>query len=164
MLHHILSCVTQIRFYRGYSYARIHIRVHKTFVDPTPVRVLWLKSHQESRDFVLLFHINADSDAKFHHLYEPVHRKWKWRFSGKAKKYKKDKVTEQTPKSKISKIIIALTTFFYTLIIAYHIYIRDFPKNWKPFSTPLWVGDALCPYCRAGKYRSCSQKMGFKWQ
>jgi hypothetical protein len=53
----------------------------------------------------------------------------KMTFADKAKKYKKDKDTEQMPQTKVSKIIIALTTFFYTLIIAYHIYIRDFPKN-----------------------------------
>jgi hypothetical protein len=40
--HHISSCVTQIRFYRGCGYARVRIRVHKTFVDPPPVRVLLL--------------------------------------------------------------------------------------------------------------------------
>jgi hypothetical protein len=43
----------------------------------------------------------------------------KMTFADKAKKYKKDKDTEQTPQTKVSKIIIALTTFFYTLIIAY---------------------------------------------
>ena len=68
----------------------------------------------------------------------------KMTFADKAKKYKKDKDTEQRPQLKVSKIIIALTTFFYTLIIAY-IYIRDFPKTWKPFSTPVWIGDALRP-------------------
>ena len=58
-------------------------------------------------------------------------------FADKAKKYKKDKDTEQMPQTKVSKIIIALTTFFYTLIIAYHIYIRDFPQELKAISTPL---------------------------
>ena len=69
----------------------------------------------------------------------------KMTFTDKAKKYKKDKDTEQTPQTKVSKIIITLAAFFYTLIIAYHIYIRDFPKNWMPLSTPVWVGDALRP-------------------
>ena len=135
MFHHISSCVTQksdrsrcfiiyqavlLKFYRCCSYARVRIGVHMTIVDPSSVRVLWLKAYQEARDFVLLFQgIQVQIPKQSFMIYI-----WKWRFADKAKKHKKEKDTEQTSQSKVSKIIIALTTFFYSLIIhflSYHI-------------------------------------------
>ena len=75
-------CVTQIQFYLGCSYATVRIRVHKTFVDPSPFRVLWLgenPSRGSKSYFVFSWRIRADYDAKFHDLYEHFRRKWKWR-------------------------------------------------------------------------------------
>ena len=46
-------------------------------------------------------------------LYERFRRKWKWRFADKAMTY---------------TIIMDLTTFFHSLILLYHIWIRDFPN------------------------------------
>ena len=119
MLHHISRCVTQIRFYRCCSYATVPIRVYKTFVYPPPVRTLWLKE-SPSRDSVGAFPSQM-----------------KMTFCRQSPEIHKGKDTEQTPQSKVSKIIIALTTFFHSLIISYHIWIRDFPKNWKQLLTTI---------------------------
>ena len=61
-LHHISRCVTQIRFYRCCSYATVRIRVHKTFVDSSPVRVLCLNespSRGSSSCFLFSGHIKG---------------------------------------------------------------------------------------------------------
>ena len=89
MLHDVSRCLIQIRFYRGYSYPTVRIRVHTTFVDPS--LVWWLsETLQEARDICFAFsgYISADSDAKFYDLYESFRRKWKWRLADKAKKAK----------------------------------------------------------------------------
>jgi len=103
MLLHISRCVTQIWFYRCCSYATVCIRVHKTFIDLSPVRVLWLNerpSRGSSSCFAFSGHIRAHSDAKFHDLYERFHHKWKWRFADKVKKYIKVKTQSKRPSRK----------------------------------------------------------------
>ena len=152
MLHHISSCLTLIRLYRGCSYAGVRIRVHNTFADPSPVRVLWLKVHT-----------TADSDARFlHDLYERFHHKWKWRLADKAKTYKKeiDTVESREEHYRVNHFL----SFIYHVIS--HLNSRIL-QELKAISTPVWVGHASRPsllYCRAGKSRIFFQKMRFKWQ
>jgi len=98
MLHHISLCITQIRLYRCCSYATVRIRVHKTFIDLSPV--LWLNessSRGSSSCFAFSGHIRTDSDANCYDLYERFHRKWKWRFVDKAKNYIKAKTQSKRP-------------------------------------------------------------------
>jgi hypothetical protein len=82
------------------SYATVRIRVHKTFVNPSPVRVLCL-SESPSRGskscFPFSWHISADYDAKFHDLYEHFCRKWKWRFIDKARSTRRQRHRANAP-------------------------------------------------------------------
>ena len=144
MFHHISSCVTQksdrsrcfiiyqavlLKFYRCCSYARVRIGIHMTIVDPSSVRVLWLKAYQEARDFVLLFQgIQVQIPKQSFMIYI-----WKWRFADKAKKHKKEKDTEQTSVESIEdhyRVNYFLLFIDHTFFIISHLNSR-FPQELK---------------------------------
>ena len=116
MLHQISRCVTQVRFYRccrmlqyvlGYTRS-LSIILQSKFCD-------FMKA-QEARVLVLLF--QGRFRCKVSWSVSGFPPQMKMTFCRQSQEVHKGE--EQTPQSKVSKIIIVLTTFFHSLII-YHI-------------------------------------------